>query len=302
MIEQRWKKNTNTFTPTRYVLPNFSASLMSLMPTADPHISMVTQSLPPATGKFFEMYGSLVAYFTSQPNCPTLILNTFQNEVIKFWLLFLHHLLDNCTNAICHMERQFTSNFEVLTNWQKEKEDERGCKVDIFLILYLSFNRVIVLLPTSHHSVFKECPGFSLEVWSAKWFITNLAGYAELCFWCIQDVTTCSKQYLDWIRLPFLTSTVVGVVLNENSKYMWDERLFYFFPSKYRCCTFCLFLPYYVSSSLYMRSRKILKWPYYEWYMNVPRAVFGPWAVICSLLPYIKWSYFPWQKLSWPTC
>jgi hypothetical protein len=34
------------------------------------------------------------------------------------------------------MEWQFTSNFEVLTNWKKEKEDESGCEVNIFLILY----------------------------------------------------------------------------------------------------------------------------------------------------------------------
>lgn len=52
MMEEKY-----TFTPTRYVLLSFNVSLMTLIPSTDPLISMATQSLSPATGSFFRNVG-----------------------------------------------------------------------------------------------------------------------------------------------------------------------------------------------------------------------------------------------------
>jgi hypothetical protein len=66
-----------------------------------------------AAGRRIEKRESLKLYFISQPKCQTLILNLFQNESTKFWLLFLHNQLDNFTKAIQCMERQPTLASEV---------------------------------------------------------------------------------------------------------------------------------------------------------------------------------------------
>jgi hypothetical protein len=93
--------------------------------TVPQHVNTRFLSFLSAVGRRIEIYEHLNTSFVSRP-----ILNFFQNESSKFWLLFMHVILQ-------HMERRHISTSEGDNKGQQQQEeDHSGREGSLRLVIY----------------------------------------------------------------------------------------------------------------------------------------------------------------------